>query len=136
MKFTIYFESPFWIGVLEEQRDGQLFAARHIFGAEPSSQEVYQLVLHDLAALRAQMISGVRLDETPTRRVNPKRALREVRREMSRQGVTSKAHEAMRQQIEQRQQDRQQITRKEREAEREHQWALKRDKTRQKHRGH
>jgi hypothetical protein len=53
MKLTVSFDPPYWVGVLEEERDGVLYAARYIFGAMPGNQEIYDLVRHDLNNLRA-----------------------------------------------------------------------------------
>jgi hypothetical protein len=135
MQLTIFFDSPFWVGVLEEEHAGTLYAARQVFGAEPSDQQVYEFVLHDLAALRAQMVAGVTAADRPVKRLNPKRLQREIRRDLARAGVSSKAHEALRLQLEQHKQSRQEITREQRDAEREHKRAIQRDKARQKHRG-
>ncbi len=136
MQLTLFFDSPYWVGVLEVERDGLLYAARHIFGAEPSAEEVYTFVLHDLGALQARMVHGVAVEPEPQKRVNPKRAQREIRRELARQGVSSKAHDAMRQQIEQGKQSRRAQSRAARETEQVRKRAIARDKTRQTHRGH
>ena len=135
MRFTVYFESPFWVGVLEEDRDGVLYAARIVFGAEPNNQQIYRVVLHDLEQLRAQMIVGVATESHSRRGKNPKRVQREIRREIARAGTRSKAHEAMRQQIEQRKQTRRQQTKAERDAERERKRRIKIQKAKKKHRG-
>lgn len=135
MQLTIFFDPPFWVGVLEEERAGILYAARQVFGAEPGDQQVYDLILHGLSVLRAQMIAGVAAAELPTRRANPKRLQREIRREMEREGVSRKAYEAVRLQLEQNKQTRQQITRAQRDADREHKRVVQREKARQKHRG-
>jgi len=113
MKLTIFFNDPYWVGVLELEHDQRLYAARHIFGAEPSTQEVYEFVLHDLDALLARMTAGIVVEDSSSpKRINPKRA----QRELERQRVSCKVFDAMRAQIEQNKQARQQETREEREA--------------------
>ena len=108
--FTVYFEGPFWVGVLEsEPVAGQIRAARHVFGAEPSNAELLAYMLDRFSEL-AGAVSGARagseagaaarpgpygpcfsasaapasLREAPCRRPNPKRALREAARDASR----------------------------------------------------
>jgi hypothetical protein len=136
MKLTVFFDPPYWVGVLEEERDGVLYAARHVFGAMPGNQEIYDLVLHDLDHLRARMTAGVPVDAADDApRKNPKRLQREIRRELARQGVTSKAHEAMRREIEQHKEARQKQTRAERDALKKHKRRVRREKARQRHRG-
>ncbi|MFN8373915.1 MAG: YjdF family protein [Anaerolineae bacterium] len=136
MKLTILFDPPYWVGVLEEERDGFLYAARYIFGAEPSDQEVLEFVQHELSALQAHMTRGIPLEQKVQKAVNPKRVQREIRREIAQQGISTKAQEAMRLQIESNKAQRKQTSRAEREAERERQYQLSREKARQKHRGH
>ncbi len=136
MRLTILFDSPYWIGLLEDERDGFLYAARYIFGAEPSDQQVYAFVQHDLLDLTAQMTVGLPIETAERHPVNPKRMQREVRRELSQTGVTTKAQEAMRLQIESRKRIRREDKREQRDALRDHKRAVAREKARAKHRGH
>ncbi len=100
MKFTVFFDPPYWIGLLEVERDGCLYAARHVFGAKPQDEAIYIFVLRDLAALQNGMTVGVPRDPAHgPKQVNPKRRQREIRRELERQGVTHKAYEAVRLQL-------------------------------------
>jgi hypothetical protein len=45
---TVWFEGPFWVGVLQREDGGRLTACRHVFGAEPKEQEVYQWLLRGI----------------------------------------------------------------------------------------
>lgn len=137
MRFTVFFESPYWVGVLEEERDGLLFAAKHTFGAEPSDQEIYEFVRRDMLNLQARMTVGIPIEESSSeRRTNPKRVQREIRQAVLEQGVLSKAQEAMRLQIEQNKIERKADSKAERDAERERKRELARAKAKAKHRGH
>lgn len=128
MKFTVFFDPPYWIGLLEVERDGCLYAARHVFGAKPQDEAIYIFVLRDLAALQNGMTVGVPRDPAHgPKQVNPKRRQREIRRELERQGVTHKAYEAVRLQLEQNRHEHRQENREEREAER----ARRREKMRE-----
>jgi hypothetical protein len=71
MRLTIYFESPYWIGLLEEERDGLLYVGRHIFGTEPSDAQVYDFVLHELTALQARMTVGLPIESDKAWHINP-----------------------------------------------------------------
>lgn len=135
MRLTIYFESPYWIGLLEEERDGLLYVGRHIFGAEPSDAEVYEFVLRDIVALQARMTVGVPVDSPEKRHINPKRMAREVRRELSQVGAATKAQEAMRLQLEANKSERQQQSRQELDALRDYKRDLAREKAKARHRG-
>ena len=136
MRLTILFDSPYWIGLLELERDGYLYAARYIFGAEPGDAEVCQFVQRDLLKLQARMTVGIPIEhrvEQP--RPNPKRVQREVRQQIAEQGIPSKAHEAMRLQIEQNKQQLTQVSREQRDALREYKREIAREKAKARHRG-
>jgi hypothetical protein len=90
--FTVFFEDPFWVGILESEAEGRLEVARHVFGAEPSNAELLGFMLNRFADL-PRAVSRDRAD--PGRGpVNPKRAVREARRELARP-VSTKAQEAL-----------------------------------------
>ncbi|HEX2905925.1 MAG TPA: YjdF family protein [Phototrophicaceae bacterium] len=137
MRLTILFDPPYWVGLLEDERDGYLYAARHIFGAEPSDQEVYAFIQTDFVRLCQQMTVGVPISETAApRHINPKRRQREVRRELSQLGIATKAQEALRLQLEHHKHERQQENREEREAQQTYKRALAREKAKARHKGH
>ena len=48
----VFFEDPFWVGIVERREGGRLRAARVVFGAEPSDREVYAWVLESFDGLR------------------------------------------------------------------------------------
>ena len=135
MRLTVYFESPYWIGLLEEERGGLLYVGRHIFGAEPSDAEVYDFVLHEMTTLQARMTVGVPIESELVRSVNPKRMAREVRRELAQGNIPSKAQEAMRMQIEVNKVEHKQQSREERDALRAYKREVAHAKAKAKHRG-
>jgi len=136
MRLTILFDPPYWIGLLEAESDGLLYAARYIFGAEASDPEVYAFVQHDLLPLMRTMTVGLPIDSAPKpHHINPKRLQRDLRREVLRTDVPSKAHEAMRLQIEANTQERLTITRAERDAKRQHKRDVASAKAKAKHKG-
>lgn len=136
MTFTVFFDAPFWVGVLEEERDGLLYIARHIFGAEPSEQEVLEFVQRDFDSLWSQMTVGIEIEAVRIHPINPKRAQREVRKTMAAAPLSTKAQEAMRVQIEHNKQERKIQSRANRDAEREYKRQVAREKAKAKHRGH
>jgi len=136
MTFTVFFDAPFWVGILEEERDGLLYIARHIFGAEPSEQEVLEFVQRDFDSLWSQMTVGIEIEAIQIHPINPKRAQREVRKTMAAAPLSTKAQEAMRVQIEHNKQERKIQSRANRDAEREYKRQVAREKAKAKHRGH
>jgi len=136
MRFTILFHAPYWIGLLEDERDGYLYAARHIFGSEPSDQEVYEVIQRDLLHLIADMQVGIPVDSRALSHAkNPKRMQREARREVAEVGMSTKAQTALKAEFEARKTERHSVAREEREAEKAHKRAIAREKAKAKHRG-
>ena len=42
---TVFFEDPFWVGVVERIAEGSLSASKITFGAEPKDYEVRDILL-------------------------------------------------------------------------------------------
>lgn len=92
--FTIFFEDPFWVGVLESEEDGVLTVARHVFGAEPGNAELRYFMLYRFADMPRSKAGTGRGGGREARLRNPKRALREAAREAGRP-VSTKAQAAL-----------------------------------------
>ena len=130
---TILFDDPFWICLCERELDGRYEAARIVFGAEPKDYEIYAFVLRHWYALGfSPALPGTAAKPL----ANPKRMQRQVRRLTAARGVGTKAREALMLQLEQGGLERKARTRREREMEKARQFALHREKKREKHRGH
>ena len=130
---TVFFEEPFWVGIFERIEDGRLSVSKVTFGAEPKDYEVYEFVLRRRCELRFSPAVEAAVRETAK---NPKRLQRDARRQMSDMGVGTKSQQALKLQHEQNKQERRAKSREQREAEAEHRFELKRQKKREKRRGH
>ena len=124
---TVYFDDPWWVGVVEIGDGGALRVARHVFGDEPSGPDVLHFILHRLTDLIEHAPSGV-VAAPIERRISPKRAAREAARSTRHHGVSTKAQEALRLQIEARKPQRRVLSREQREQEAQ----LKRQKAHEK----
>lgn len=90
---TVYFDGQFWMGVAERRGGGRIEAYRIIFGAEPTNEEIYQLVLKRWATLP---FSPAVEDTVEQHKIgNPKRRLRAAAREAARARPSTKAQEAL-----------------------------------------
>lgn len=116
MKLTVYYDGQFWIGVIEVVIGGKLRAVRHLFGKEPKDSEVLHFVHHQLLqALSQAEQEGVRLDARRLRKINPKRLQRQVSKELKNAGVSHKAQEAIKQELDARKRKKQRLTKEQRE---------------------
>lgn len=89
---TVYHDGQFWVGIVEHVEDGRLSACRIVFGAEPSDEEILQLVVRKWESLRFQGETDAAPLKTPK---SPKRRLREAARELSRRPVSTKSQQAL-----------------------------------------
>ena len=92
--FTVFFEDPFWVGILESEDHGRLAVARHVFGAEPSNAELLDFMLYRFAAMPRHACRTAAEGKPRSAPINPKRAQREARRDQSRPAST-KAQNAL-----------------------------------------
>ncbi|MBR6090848.1 MAG: YjdF family protein [Anaerolineaceae bacterium] len=130
---TVFFEDPFWVGVFERQTEGKLSVCKVTFGAEPKDGEVLAFILEHYYELPfSPAVKG----ETLRLADNPKRRLREARKQMESSGISTRSQEALRLQREMRKTERRELSREQREAEAERLFALKQEKRKEKKKGH
>ena len=140
-KLTVFFEEPFWVGVFERISGEKLSVCKVTFGAEPKDYEVYAFILREFdrlafsPAVRVHSGDGTAaMIGTPA--ANPKRRQREIKKQLSHSGTGTKSQQALQLQREAMKTERRQESRERREAEQERLYQLKREKRREKHRGH
>lgn len=134
VRLTVFFEDPFWVGVYERVTDGKLEVCRTVFRSEPKEYEVYAFYLEHWHTLRFS--PPVRADARQSIKTNPKRMQREIKKQLERPGVGTKAQQAMKLQQAEGKEARKNNTRLEREREKERQFELRREKKKQKRKGH
>ena len=130
---TVFFEDPFWVGVFERRIGKKLSVCKVTFGAEPKDCEVLEFVLNHYYELSFSPAITV---ESRQMADNPKRRLREARKQMEQSGISTKSQEALRLQREEMKTERRQISREEREEEEARRFELKQMKRKEKQKGH
>ena len=90
---TVYHDGQFWVGMFECVEEGRLSVCRVVFGAEPSAEEIRQLVCERWNELR--FTEPMEYDEAPRTASNPKRRQREAARELKQRGPSTKAQQAL-----------------------------------------
>ena len=111
IKASIFFENAYWIALIERTDKEGFAVASHVFGAEPSDQEIYQFVLEEYESLNFGKPKEFKLE---VKRINPKRLQREVRQEMEKFKSSTKpatfAQDYMREELEKNKLERKQRT--------------------------
>ena len=131
---TVYHDGQFWVGTLECVENGKLSVCRIVFGAEPSNEEIQELVCKRWNHLR--FTRPVALESSMSKpAANPKRRQREAARELRQHGPSTKAQQALSEEREALAQQRKANTSKQREQEKRRQFELRQERRKQKHRG-
>lgn len=89
---TVYHDGQFWVGIIEHVEDGKLGAARIIFGAEPSDEEILRFVVRRWEKLS---FSGEEEPDRPKLAKNPKRRMREAAKALKKAALSTKAQQAL-----------------------------------------
>ncbi|MCQ2239829.1 MAG: YjdF family protein [Bacteroidaceae bacterium] len=130
---TILFEDPFWIGLFERTEDNQMQVCKVTFGAEPTNQEVLEYVNRNWNQLKYSRPVETEVKINPR---NPKRQLREARKQTQNAGIGTKSQQALKLQQEENNLERKTLSKAQREADKERKFELKQAKRKEKHRGH
>lgn len=130
---TVYHDGQFWVGMFERVEEGRLSVCRFVFGAEPSVEEIQQLICRRWTKLR--FTAHIEYDEAPKVASNPKRRQREAARELERRGPSTKAQQALSEAREAIAQERKAGSRERREREQQERFEKKQEKRKQKRRG-
>ena len=133
ISLTVFFEDPFWVGVFERIDDGKLSVCKVTFGAEPKDYDVWEFVLrhYDELVFSPAVETEMRLIAD-----NPKRRLRNVRKQTERSGIGTKSQRALQMQREEMKKERRQNCREQRDAEAQRRFDMKQMKKKEKRRGH
>ena len=129
---TVFFEDPFWVGVVERIAEGSLSASKITFGAEPKDYEVRDILLRGYDRLRFSPAVETAVKEA---KVNPKRRQKEARRQTEAAGIGTKSQQALKLQHERLKTERKASGRERQEADQLRKFMLKQQKKKEKHRG-
>lgn len=133
VKLIVYFEDPFWVGVVERITGGKLSVSKVTFGAEPKDYEVQEYFLKNYYDLHFSPAVDTVVKDV---RKNPKRVQRDARKLVQETGVGTRSQQTLKLQQEQNKLKRKVLSREQKEAEEQRMFELKQQKKKEKHRGH
>lgn len=130
---TVYFENPFWVGVFERVEDENLSVCKVIFGSEPKDYEIADFVLHHYYDLKFSPAVKAKVKQSAD---NPKRRLRNAKKQIQNVGVGTKSQQALAFQREELKTERKKISKAEKIAQKQNHFDVKQQKKKEKHKGH
>jgi len=86
--FTIFFEDPFWVGILEENYNGTNYIGKHIFGAEPSNSELLQYYSYEFVNINKLKIGETDIE---TKKMKFKKSINKSKKAQNKIGVGTKS---------------------------------------------
>ncbi|MEE0045161.1 YjdF family protein [Ellagibacter isourolithinifaciens] len=89
---TVYHDGQFWVGLAEHVEDGRYGAARIVFGAEPSDEEILRFVASEWENLS---FFGDDSTEASKPAKNPKRRAREASMALKQPAMGTKAQQVL-----------------------------------------
>ncbi|MDM5189865.1 YjdF family protein [Bacillus sp. DX4.1] len=135
MKLTVYHDGQYFVGMIEHEEKGKLYATQYMFGTEPSDEEILLFVNDTLLPYFNRFARcGVDIKEKK-RPKGIKRIIRQAAKEMKTTCFT-KAQEAISLSYEVHKQEKRAQSKEQREAEKQRKRLMKVQKAKQKHRGH
>lgn len=132
-KLTVFFETPFWVGVYERISDGTLEVSKITFGAEPKEYEVYDFLLQHWHQL--EFSAPIKTHCSTQAKINPKRMQRVIKTQLKSQGIGTKSQRALKLQQEENKTVRQSKSRQQKEEAKQRKFALHTQKRKEKHKG-
>lgn len=132
LRLYVFFEDPFWVGVVERVEGGKLSVSKVTFGPEPKSYEVYDYFRRNYDQLK---FSPAVETDVKEKRVNPKRMQREVHKAVTTNGIGTKSQQALKLQQEQMKTERKAASREQKTLSKERRFELAQQKKKEKHRG-
>ena len=130
---TVYHDGQFWVGLAEHVEGGRYGAARIVFGAEPSDEEILRFVVGKWERLA---FFGDKATETSKPAKNPKRRAREASKALKQPAMGTKAQRALAAQREAMKRESAHARSRRRAEEAEARFEQRRLKRKRKHRGH
>lgn len=130
--FTVLFQPPFWVGILERWDEEGYSAAKVTFGAQPTDAQIYEWIGREWHRLRPS--PAAEGDRPAAERKNPKQAQREARAATQARGIGTRAQEALSRQREQEGLARQAVRCQTRQEAAERKFLLRQQKKREKKR--
>jgi hypothetical protein len=132
-KLTIYFEDPFWVGIIERTSNNKLEVSKITFGAEPKDAEVYEFFLKNYYNLKFS--PEIKAHKARKIKINPKKAQRDIKKMISKSGIGTKSQKALKLAQEENKTAKKIKSREQILAEKERKFRLWQEKRKQKHSG-
>lgn len=133
-KLTVFFEDPFYVGVIERKYKKRLEVVKVTFGKEPTDGEILEYLNNNYSKLKF-----IAADDTYIKKdiseLSPKRLKRMVGKEMKKKSISTKSQDLLKKQYEERKLEVKSKNREEKKQKEERLFELRQMKKKKKHKG-
>lgn len=133
-KLTVFFEDPFYVGVIEREYGKKLEVTKVTFGKEPTDGELLEFLNNNYSKLKF-----IRVNQSDRKKditeINPKRMKRMVGKEMKKKSISTKSQDLLKKQYEERKLEVKSKNREEKKEKEERLFELRQMKKKKKHKG-
>ncbi|MBE6478310.1 MAG: DUF2992 family protein [Propionibacteriaceae bacterium] len=137
---TLYFNGQFWCLLFEVADEGGYYAAQEVMGPEPSLAELAEWLKKNGSKLIEEAVQGTRIDSMEMRlgnkKINPKRAARIAAKETRRAKPSTASQEVLARQRDAAKKKDNSKNKEEKERRAQYVRSLRREKARERHKGH
>lgn len=133
-KFTVFFEEPFWVGIYEQEYNSKYEVCKVIFGPEPKDYMIYEFMAKN--QMRLSFSPSIESNRNSKKKINPKRMQRQIKKQINNVGIGTKAQQALKLQHEESKISRKTRSKEQKLAEKERMFEIKKQKRKEKHKGH
>ncbi len=132
---TVFFEDPFWVGIFEKEYDNKFQVCKYTFYKEPTDLELFNFIYDNYAFL--EFSSPIEIEERKINKTKKyKRKIKEAKTSMTNFNIGTKAQNAIKIQQEEKKSESKSKFKRKKELKAIYLFNLKREKHKQKHRGH
>ncbi|QUH31807.1 YjdF family protein [Vallitalea guaymasensis] len=137
IKLTVLFKDSFWIGIFEENVDGNYSACKYLFGSEPKDYEIYDIISREFYNLNfSRHMKDTKKSSDASKKISPKRMQRLIKKEINDVGIGTKAQRAINAERESNKVQRKKLSKDRKEELKKVKYDKKQLKKKQKKRGH
>jgi phosphotransferase system IIB component len=131
--FTVFFEDPLWVGVLEVNYNGINYMGKHIFGAEPSNSELLLFYIYEFDKIDKIKVSETEME---TKKRGFKKSLSKSKKTQIKIGIGTKSQNLFRKAFEEILEKKKKEHRAEENMDKEEKYRKKQEKKLAKKKGH
>ncbi|MCI2848413.1 DUF2992 family protein [Staphylococcus hominis] len=135
MKLTIFHDGQFFIGLVEYTKNKKSVLAKYTFGTEPDRETILKFIDKELLNL-INKSKAITKNKSSRKKINPKRLQRQVAKEQKKKVITTQSQKALKKEQELKKKNSKKRNKQQKEEKKARKRKIKKQKAKEKHKGH